>query len=96
MIRSNKEKCSKPRKVNIGFHHRFRQKNWPAKAKAKEEETLKQAPIPAKPAKASAQSPVNQSIDIQSPKYCAICIPTEKICPIEYPILKTADWPDFK
>ena len=46
-------------------------------------EAAKQAPTPTQPAAA-------QSSAIQSPKYCAVCTPLEKLCPNEYPI--TGDW----
>ena len=94
MRRPSKEKLPKPRKVNIGFHHSFRQEYWLAKVKAKEAETTKQAPIPDQLAKALHQSSVTQSSDIQSPKNCAIYTPTGNFCPNEYPIPITADWPD--
>ena len=48
----NKDKLSKPRKINVGYHPRFKQRNWLAIVKAKEAETPKQAPKLAQPAKA--------------------------------------------
>ena len=59
------------------------QRNWLTTVKAKKAEATKQAPTPAQPAKAQAA---------QSPNYCAICTPSGKLCPNEYPI--TADWQD--
>ena len=65
------------------------QTNWLTTVKAKEVETAKHAPAPAQPTKASGypllatQPSVTQSSDVQSPKHCAKCTPTGKICPNE-------------
>ena len=83
LIRPNIDKLSMPRKINVGYHPEFMQKNWLTTVKAKEAEATKQAPTPAQPAKASAT---------KSQKYCVICSPSGKLCPNEYPI--TADWSD--
>ena len=53
---------------------------------AKKAEATKHAPTPSQPAEASA------TLSLKSPKYCAICTPEGKLCPIEYPI--KSDWPD--
>ena len=91
----NKNKLSKPRKVNVGFHPGFLQRNWIAIVKAKEAEATKQASMPIQPDKVlAAQFSDTQSSDIQSHKYCAICTLTGKTCPNEYPIPITTDWPD--
>ena len=84
-----------PRKVNIGFHPGFMQRNWLAIVKAKEAEVTKQAPTPAQPDEVlAAESSDAQSSDIQPPKYCTTCTPTGNISPNQYPIAMTADWPD--
>ena len=58
LTRPHKDKLSKPRKVNVGFHPEFMQRNWPATVREKEMEAVKQAPAPAQPVEASvAQSP---------------------------------------
>ena len=93
----HKDKLLKPRKVNVGKHPRFLQRNWLAMVRAKEVEATKQAPTYTQPPKASAtasaaQSSATQTSVTQSTLYCAICIPLGKLCPSEYPI--TADWQD--
>ena len=80
-------KLSKPRKVNVGFHPGFMQRNWLATIKVWEAGATRQAPTSAHPAEASAnQHSVAQSLDIQSPKYCVIFTPTGQICHKEYSI----------
>ena len=83
LSRPHKDKLSKHRKVNVGHHPEFIQRNWLTTVNAKEAEATKQAPIPAQPARAPPT---------QFPKCCAICTPLSKPCPNEYPI--TANWQD--
>ena len=88
LTRPHKDKLSKPRKVNVGHHPKFMQRNWPTTVKAKEVTAAKEAPAPAQP----AEAPASQSSGAQSPKYNAVCTPLGKLCPSEYPI--TANWQD--
>ena len=76
--RPHKDKLSKPRKINVGYHPEFMQRNWLIMIRAKEASAAKQAPTSAQPAKASAAQ------CHKSPKYCAICSPLGKLCPNEY------------
>ena len=74
------------------------QKNLPSIVKAKEVEAVKQAPIPTQPATASGatdQPTETSAAQSQlSPKYCAICTSTRKLCRTEHPITYKADWSD--
>ena len=84
LIRPNKDKLSKPRKVNIGFHPGFMQRislqqlrQWSRNHKT--------GPYTCPASEAPA------ALSLKSPKHCVICTPTGRLCPNEY---SKADWPD--
>ena len=85
LSRPHKYKLSNPRKINVGYHPNFMQRNWLTMVRAKEAEAAKQAPTPAQPVMASAKESAAESLAIQSPKYCAICTPLGKLFPVNIP-----------
>ena len=82
---THKDKLSKSRKVKVGYHPEFMQRNWLITVRTKEAEATKQVPTTAQPANASATQ------SQKSPKVLCCMQSLRKLCPNEYPI--TADWP---
>ena len=58
-------------KANVGFHQGFARKNWLTIVKAKETETIKQAPTPAQPAKVSA---TQSSVALPQERFASVSI----------------------
>ena len=87
LTRTNREKLSQCRKVNVGPISKAKQRNWLATVMAKEAEATasSQAPAPTQPVEVpAAQSPTLPLCP--DTRYCAVCTPLEKLCPNEYPI----------
>ena len=78
---------SQPRKVNVGPLPEATQRNWLATLKTKEAEATapSQDPAPTKLADASADQSPNSSLSPDK-KYYAICTPSGKLWPNEFPV----------